>query len=86
VSGIEVLDVGVMGGVQKMLLGRAGFGYLSGLGGARRIVGGVVSCDRLTLPRFRFAAIASLFVLAAVLRRPRAARTSSCADSDSTGL
>lgn len=61
-----------------------GIRYLSGLGGVRRIVGGVVSCGRLTRPRSRFAAIASLFVLAAVLRRPRAARTSSSwfADSD----
>lgn len=72
---------GVMG-VYRDADRSCGIRYLSGLGGARRIVGGVVSCGRLIRPRFRFAAIASLFVLAAVLRRPRAARTSSFADSD----
>jgi len=72
---------GVMG-VYRDADRSCGIRYLSGLGGARRIVGGVVSCGRLTRPRSRFAAIASLFVLAAVLRRPRAARTSSFADSD----
>jgi hypothetical protein len=70
------------GGCTEDAARSCGIRYLSGPGGARRIAGGVISCDRFTRSRSRFAAIASLFVLAAVLRRPRAARTSSCADSD----
>lgn len=57
-------DGGVMG-VYRDAARSCGIRYLSGLGGARRIVCGVVSCGRLTRPRSRFAAIASLFVLAA---------------------
>lgn len=85
VSGIEVLDTATGWGSEGCTEDAArscGIRYLSALGGARRIVGGVVSCGWLTRSRSRFAAIASLFVLAAVLRRPRAARTSSFADSD----
>lgn len=83
VSGIEVPDTGWgSDGGYRDAARSCGIRYLSGLGGVRRIVGSVVSCGRLTRPRSRFAAIASLFVLAAALRRPRAARTSSFADSE----